>query len=57
MMNGITASNTSKYDREVYKNSKFIQDKFSKDGVFDDAAFEAAYQRASEKYNNLVEAE
>ena len=48
---GLTTDNTQLLDRNQYKELKFIQNTFSKNGVFDDAAFDAVYDKAMA--NNL----
>lgn len=54
---GITADNTSLYDRQKYLNSNLIQNtpEFQTEGHFDEAKFNAFYDNALKDYNALSE--
>lgn len=53
IQNDINASNTQLLTMDEYKQSKFIQDKFTKDGTFDNNAFEQYYLLAASKLEDL----
>ena len=51
---GLTPENTSLYERDKYKESKFIQDHFkTKEGKFDDLAFENAYKQSKLRFTEM----
>lgn len=54
---GITADNTSLYDRQKYLNSNLIQNtpEFQTEGHFDEAKFNTFYDNALKDYNALSE--
>lgn len=54
---GITADNTSLYDRQKYLNSNLIQNtpEFQTEGHFDEAKFNTFYDKALKDYNALSE--
>ena len=51
--NDITFDNTQFLSQEEYKRTPFIQETFTKDGVFNEDAFNKIYSIASEKYQDL----
>ena len=51
----LTPNNTSLFNRDDYKQSKLIQDTFkTNEGVFDDVAFNAAYNQAANHYAEMA---
>ena len=53
IQNDINASNTQLLTMDEYKQSQYIQDKFTKDGTFDNNAFEQYYTLAAQKFEDL----
>lgn len=53
LQNNINADNTSLLSRDEYKNTPFVKKAFTKDGVFDENAFNNAYTLAEQKYWSL----
>ena len=52
----INPENTSLYSKDEYKQTKLIQDKFKDaDGVFDDLAFDEAFNKAQSHYKDLTD--
>ena len=49
--NGITPDNTSIKDRDYYKNISQVQERFTKDGKFDESAYNQYYDSALRSYN------
>ena len=45
ILSGVNASNTQLLSAEEYKRSNFIKDKFSSNGVFNEAAFDEFYKK------------
>lgn len=58
---GLSADNTVLQDRNTYKNSQYVQDRFQSDGKFDETAFNKFYDNAVASYqafaNNQFEDE
>ena len=52
LQNNINADNTSLLKPEEYKQTPFVQQRYTKNGVFNEEAFNQDYLRA---YNNFVE--
>lgn len=50
---GINASNTQLQSKDYYKQSPLIQQKFTENGKFNDAAFDTFYANAASKYNQF----
>jgi hypothetical protein len=53
--NGITPDTTDLKDKNFYKNIPQVQEMFTKNGSFDDSAFEQAYQSAQRTYTEYAE--
>lgn len=53
LRNDINIDNTSLLSREEYKNTPFVKKQFTQNGVFNEDAFNKAYDLASEKYWEL----
>lgn len=54
LANGISSVNTGFLDKDTYKQSKFVQNAFTDDkGVFNNEAFDKAYQIAQDQYTKL----
>lgn len=51
---GLSADNTVLKDRNTYKSSPYIQDKFQSDGKFDEAAFNKFYDSAAASYQTFA---
>lgn len=51
--NGITPENTGIHDRDYYKNIPQVQEQFSRDGKFDDSAYNQFYDSALRTYNDF----
>lgn len=52
----INPENTSLYSKDEYKQTKLIQDKFKDaNGVFDDLAFDEAFNKAQSHYKDLTD--
>ena len=49
---GITPDNTVLYDKDYYKNIPKVVDTFTKDGKFDENAFNSFYDSALRSYND-----
>lgn len=49
--NGITPDNTGIKDRDYYKNVPQVQERFTKDGKFDESAYNQYYDSALRSYN------
>lgn len=48
---GLTPDNTGLKDKNTYRNSKYVQEKFTNtEGAFDEASFDKFYQSAAESY-------
>ena len=45
ILSGVNAGNTQLLPAEEYKRSNFIKDKFSSNGVFNEAAFDEFYKK------------
>lgn len=55
MSNDINPENTSLYNKDDYKNTKFVQDRFkTEDGKFDDLAFNNFYNLAANRYQEMT---
>ena len=50
----INPENTGFLSMDDYKESKFVQESFTKDGKFDNIAFEQAYITAAKKYEDFT---
>lgn len=54
LQNNITANNTQLLTKDEYKETPFIKKQFTdKNGVFNEGAFDALYDKAAEKYFDL----
>lgn len=51
----ITAENTSLLEADEYMNTPFVKKHFTKDGVFDQESFTAAYTKAQQNYQDLAD--
>lgn len=51
----INPENTGFLSMDDYKESKFVQESFTKDGKFDNIAFEQAYIMAAKKYEDFTD--
>ena len=51
----INPENTGFLSMDDYKKSKFVQESFTKDGKFDNIAFEQAYIMAAKKYEDFTD--
>lgn len=52
---GLTMDNTQLLSKQEYKNSKYIQDKFTdENGKFNEVAFDKVYDTVSKTYNTFV---
>lgn len=51
--NGITPENTGIHDRDYYKNIPQVQEQFSRDGKFNDSAYNQFYDSALRTYNDF----
>ena len=51
----INPENTGFLSMDEYKQSKFVQEAFTKDGKFDNSSFEKAYVTAAKKYENFTD--
>lgn len=54
LSNNILGDNTSLRTKEEYKDTKFIKNAFTRDGKFDEVAFDNMYKLASDKYSELT---
>lgn len=52
---GLTSENTNLLTPEEYKQTKFVKEKFTENGVFNDQVFNNAYALAAQKYQDLVD--
>ncbi len=55
LKNNIVSDNTQFLSRDEYKSTPLIQQKFTKDGIFDEEAFNKLYDLAEAKFTNLDE--
>jgi hypothetical protein len=55
--NGITPDNTGIRDRDYYKNIPQVQERFTKDGKFDETAYNQYYDSALRSYNQYSNAD
>lgn len=53
LLSGVNAANTQLLSADEYKKSTFIKDKFSQNGVFDEAAFDEFYKKRAEDFGRL----
>lgn len=53
ILSGVNASNTQLLPAEEYKRSNFIKDKFSSNGVFNEAAFDEFYKKRVGDFGRL----
>lgn len=53
ILSGVNAGNTQLLPAEEYKRSNFIKDKFSSNGVFNEAAFDEFYKKRVEDFGRL----
>jgi len=53
LKNNLTLENTQLLPREEYKKYKYIQDKFEKDGKFDEELYNKYYDVAYQNYQHL----
>lgn len=53
LQNDININNTDLLSREEYKKTPFVKKQFTKDGIFDENAFEQTYNLAESKYWEL----
>lgn len=54
-MNGITPDNTDLKDEDFYRNIPQVQEKFTKNGEFNEALFQQAYQSAQRTFTEFAE--
>lgn len=53
MQVGLTTDNTQLKDKSFYQNSQYIQELYQKDGKFDQASFDAAYNKAASMFQDF----
>lgn len=53
ILSGVNVSNTQLLSADEYKKSNFIKDKFSSNGVFNEAAFDEFYKKRVEDFGRL----
>lgn len=53
ILSGVNAENTQLLPADEYKKSNFIKDKFSSNGVFNEAAFDEFYKKRVEDFGRL----
>lgn len=57
LQNNITAENTSFLTPEEYKQTPFVKQRYTQNGIFNEAAFNYDYLQAYQKFSELAEAE
>lgn len=53
LMSGLTPNNTQLLTQEQYKNSSFVRDKFTENGIFNEQALEDFYKKRVEEFGKL----
>lgn len=53
LISGLTPDNTQLLTQEQYKNSSFVKDKFTENGIFNEQAFEDFYKNRVEEFGKL----